>query len=368
MISRLEEDNKVVAILTMSDSFRMFRGNRQNFQEIIKTGKDMGYLVYVLTTRDLIMDSPTVKGFVPSGDQTWEQKTFPFPRIIYNRIPNREDEMRPKVGRKIKACLQHPKIDIYNPYFFNKRQLFSWLDKSRHTRQWAPSTKRLKGLSSLHDMLKQTPYLYLKPEEGKAGRGIMRLKYQKNKNLPFRLQIQNNRSSTTYKAASLERLWRRVYQETRDESYLIQQGIELASLHGRPFDLRILVQKTEHGSWSVTGVGARMAGIHSITTHVPRGGSIEDPEKLLNALFGSEQSEEILSKVRSAAVQIARQIEKGSECQLGEMSMDLGVDDAGSLWFFEANARPMKFDEPMIRKRSLERIFKYCDHLIGRRS
>lgn len=48
---------------------------------------------------------------------------------------------------------------------------------------------------------------------------------------------------------------------------------------------------------------------------------------------------------------------------LGEMSMDLGVDENGGLWFFEANSRPMKFDEPAIRKLSLERIFHYGQHL-----
>lgn len=366
MISRQEEEAKpVVAILTMHDAYRLFKGNRQNFYEIIKTGRDMGFVVYVVTVRDLKLDSPRIRGFVPGADHhSWEQRLFPLPRVIYNRIPYREDEAKPPVRRKIKACLRHPNLDIYNPYFFNKWQLFNWLGHSRLTRKWAPVTRRLKGYNSLQDMVKKQPYLYLKPEEGKAGQGIMRLRVQKGKYFPFRLQIQNDRSSTTYKAASLERLWNRICRETKGGSYLIQQGIELAAVHGRPFDLRILVQKSEHGIWSVTGIGARMAGAQSITTHVPRGGSIEDPEKLLPAVFGSEQTPVILSKARSAATHIAKQIEQGSHCRLGEMSMDLGVDTEGELWFFEANARPMKFDEPAIRKRSLERIFQYSEYLI----
>lgn len=366
MINRLEEDTKpVVAILTMHDSYRMFRGNRQNFEEIIKTGKDMGYLVYVVTVRDLKLGSQTVKGFIPSSDHhSWEQRMFPLPRVIYNRIPYREDEMKPQVRNKIKECLRHPNIDIYNPFFFNKRQLFSWLGKSQLTRKWAPTTKKLKGIPSLYEMVKRYCYLYLKPEDGKAGQGIMRLRYQKNKPLPYRLQIQNNKNSTTYKAATLDRLWERICKETKGDPYIIQQGIELTSVHGRAFDLRLLIQKSDHGGWNVTGIGARMAGSHSITTHVPRGGTIEDPEKLLPTLFGSEQSEVILNKVRNAAVLIAKQIERGGRYPLGEMSMDLGLDTSGELWFFEANSRPMKFDEPAIRKRSLERIFNYCEYLI----
>lgn len=370
MTSRLEGDGKpVVAILTMHDpQNNLFRGNRQNFQEIIKTGKDMGFLVYVVTVRDLRLQSPTVKGYMfNSGDQSWEQKLCPLPQVIYNRIPNRDDEALPWVRRKIKEIQKHPRIDIYNPYFFNKWRLFSWLNKSRLTKQWTPLTKRLKGFPTLHEMIRRKPYLYLKPEDGKAGQGIMSIRFQKNRPLPYRIQIQNHKNSTTYKAASIERLWNRIYQETKGSSYLIQQGIELAQVHGRAFDLRILVQKTDSGNWAVTGIGARMAGAKSITTHVPRGGTIEDPEKLLPLVFGQDQAETILGEVRKAALHIARQIEKCSGYAHGEMSMDLGIDSDGILWFFEANSRPMKFDEPAIRKKSLERIFQYSSYLINQR-
>lgn len=124
--------------------------------------------------------------------------------------------------------------------------------------------------------------------------------------------------------------------------------------------------KNIRGSWSITGVGARLAGKGSITTHVPRGGSVEDPFKLLSSLFGPEDSTDLLNKVKSTAIQIARQIERASGLSHGEMSMDLGVDTLGTLWFFEANAKPMKFDEPEIRQKSLRRIFQYSSFLAGR--
>lgn len=351
----------------MHDPDYMFRGNRQNFQEIIKTGRDMGYQVYVVTARDLKLKQDTVKGYFVGSNQRWEQRQYPLPQIVYNRIPKREDEALPWVRKKIAQCLKHPDLIIYNPFFFNKRELFKWLSTSRYTKKWAPPTRRLRGIVTLQQMLKRMPYLYLKPENGKAGHGIMRVKYQRNKPLPFRIQIQNDKNSNTYKAATLDRLWSRVSKETQGNTYLVQQGIELASVHGRAFDLRVLVQKTEFGHWAVTGIGARMAGAKSITTHVPRGGTIEDPEKLLPAVFGPERTAFILSEVERAAVAIAKQIERGSGYMLGEMSMDLGVDINGVIWFFEANSRPMKFDEPAIRKKSLERIFHYCSYLLNKK-
>ncbi|SIQ94272.1 YheC/D like ATP-grasp [Paenibacillus macquariensis] len=358
-----EEIKPVVAILTM-DSTNGFRGNRDNFVDIVRTGKDMGFLVYVVTIRDLKFTSPTVKGYtLNSSNDGWETHQFPLPQVIYNRIPLREDEEKPWVHRKILTCLQHPDIQFYNPYFFNKWHLFEWLKVSKSTDYLIPQTKRMDGVISLARLLDKHPYLYLKPESGKAGKGIMMLKYKKNKIIPYRLKIQNDRSSITYKSTSLRRLWVRINKETGHSPYIIQQGIALATVDHRPFDLRILVQKTAKGHWGVTGVGARMAGLKSITTHVPRGGTIESPSKLLSTLFGADMSSSMMSRIRTTALIIARQIEKGSGFTLGEMSMDLGIDALGKLWFFEANARPMKFDEPHIRRKSLERIFEYSQYL-----
>ncbi|WP_379135882.1 YheC/YheD family protein [Paenibacillus sp. sgz500958] len=364
MISRIPDDKPVIAILTTSDKERKFCGNRNNFRDIIRTGKELGYFVYVVTVRELNLDSDTVIGYVPTaGGKIWQTIQAPLPKIIYNRIPTREEEEKVPVARKIAQCLEHPDIVLYNPYFFNKWNLFEWLKDSRSTSKHVPQTKRLRSSRTLALMLKNHDNLYLKPENGKAGKGIMRLKYRDDSILPYRLQIQSGKKNVTYKAASLERLWARINKEKGTELYIVQQAITLATHRGRPFDLRVLLQKNGRGGWSVTGVGARLAGARSITTHVPRGGSIEEPESMLEGNFGNDRATAILKNVPTTALLIARQIERASTHILGEMSMDLGVDENGSLWFFEANSRPMKFDEPAIRKLSLERIFQFSQHL-----
>jgi hypothetical protein len=139
--------------------------------------------------------------------------------------------------------------------------------------------------------------------------------------------------------------------------------VKLSSFKGRPFDMRVLVQKNRRGVWQVSGIGARMAGETSITTHVPRGGSIDNPAKLLRGIYGRARTVRILRSAKRMALTIAKQIEKSCGHNLGEMSMDLGVDRRGKLWFFEANSKPMKFDEPHIRKRSLKRMFDYVQYL-----
>ncbi|MCL6459347.1 MAG: YheC/YheD family protein, partial [Gorillibacterium sp.] len=101
----------------------------------------------------------------------------------------------------------------------------------------------------------------------------------------------------------------------------------------------------------------------SITTHVPRGGHIDNPENALISSFGQKRTPLLMKKVEATSHIIAKRIEKAAGYSLGEMSLDLGIDKNGRIWFFEANSRPMKFDEPEIRRKSLERIIEYSHYL-----
>lgn len=359
-LSEVSSRKPTLAILTMDDELLLFRGNRSNFSDLIAAGEDQGFTVYVLTIKHLKFKQSRLTGFAyEKQSQTWQRRSFPFPDVIYNRIPQREDELLPTVRRKIAACIRHPRVHFYNPTFFNKWTLFRWLNKSRTTKGFTPATRKLLSQAGLAKMLGKHPFLYLKPASGKAGAGIMSIHIQPDNPLPYRLKIQENKKSATYKCATLGKLWSRIKKQSKNLDYIAQQGIDLATYNDRRFDLRALVQKNGRGQWDITGVGARVAGMNSITTHVPRGGSIDDPESLLASVFGKDTARRIMTKARHTSLLISRQIERASGHDLCEMSMDLGVDKQGNIWFFEANAKPMKFDEPHIRKRSLERIYQY---------
>ncbi|GLX69606.1 YheC/YheD family protein [Paenibacillus glycanilyticus] len=359
----------VLAILTIEDDEQLFRGNRNNFADLIRTGVDKGFLVYVLTVKNLVLSRSNLRGFVYNEQKdTWQQRMLPFPDIIYNRIPLREDEMLPAVRSKIAACMLDPRIKLFNPSFFNKWYLFEWLRGSKATKPFIPTTRKLLTATRLERMLQKHPFLYLKPESGKAGKGIMTVRVVPDKPLPYLLKVQENKKSSTFSCSDFQKLWNRIKKECAGEPYIAQQGILLASFNDRRFDLRALVQKNDRGKWDLTGIGARVAGSSSITTHVPRGGSIEDPEKLLRSSFNADQARRILIKAKKTSIMIARQIEKGSGSMLGEMSMDLGIDSEGHIWFFEANSKPMKFDEPHIRQKSLDRIFQYSTYLARMRN
>lgn len=361
---RKRRKSTIVAILAMHDDLRPFRGNSQNFVDLIETGQRYALPIYVVTPRDLQLKRRHIYAYTYDKESGgWVRRQVPRPVVIYNRLPFRQDEKDPYVQEVIKQCIEHPHIQFYNPSFFNKWQLFQWLATSQKTKDLIPHTVQWGQKTKLRPLFARSPLIYLKPESGKAGAGVMQLRRAEGRAKPYRLKVQSGRSTTRYRFHSLKGLKQKLRMLIQDEQYIVQQGISLARYKRRPFDLRVLVQKNYKGKWTLTGIGARIAGDKSITTHVPRGGSIGDPQRLLRHAFGSEEAKRILEQVKIYALTIARQIEAGHRQKLGEMSMDIGVDSGGKIWFFEANSKPMKFDEPHIREKSLINTVRYCKYL-----
>jgi len=234
-------DKPVVAILTIEDDTQLFRGNRANFADLIQTGQQMGILTYVVTVKHLKLQAPRILGYIfRESDETWVQAWFPRPHVVYNRIPQREDERLPRVKKKLSALAKQPDIRLFNRRFFNKWSLFQWLNESRATKPYIPETKKLTDSLVLSSLLKRHRLLYLKPVRGKAGVGIMTVTVQPERKLPYRLQIQEEKGSRTFRAGTMRRLWDRVSRQSErlGEPYIVQQGIALACVNNRPFDLR----------------------------------------------------------------------------------------------------------------------------------
>ncbi|MBW7459849.1 YheC/YheD family protein, partial [Paenibacillus sepulcri] len=251
----IQTKRPVLAILTIDDEIQLFRGNRNNFADLITAGREQGFIVYVLTVSQLKLTRNSLDGFIyEEGTDSWIQQKLPFPDLIYNRIPLREDELLPEVKRKIAACLRNPRVILFNPAFFNKWSLFKWLRKTPHTRPFIPATRRLLSQEVLGNMMLKYKFLYLKPVSGKAGKGIMTILLQPEKTFPYRLRIQTDKKSITYNCGSLRKLWLRVRKECSGERYIVQQGIKLAAINDRSFDLRALVQKNQRGQWDISGI------------------------------------------------------------------------------------------------------------------
>ncbi|WP_054971429.1 YheC/YheD family protein [Alicyclobacillus ferrooxydans] len=338
---------------------RHFTDSRADFRDVLETGRSQGAFIYVLPT-ECVRDGDVWSGYVRTGYQKWVPIPCPRPEAVYNRIPNRVLEVN-RHAKHAKMTLRKYHTPMFNPGYFNKAETYDELRRAGLA-GYLPQTldeMTWKGFSS---MLQQNGGVYLKPASSSVGHGIMRVDRTAR---GWRLRVLKHLKCSEYDAPSIAKAWELTKQHRIRGKYVIQQAIPLVEWEGKPCDVRVLLQK--HGlNWQVVGKGVRVAGKNSITTHVPAGGSIVDIDHLLQRAF-PDSATQVDARIEELALNCAAAIDRDFHGELGEMSMDVGVDKEGRVWLFEANSKPMKFDEPHIRERSLAGVILRLKELRRRR-
>ncbi|CAM3895770.1 YheC/YheD family protein [Alicyclobacillus pomorum] len=332
-----------------------FVGARSNFRDIMKTARLRNSFVYVIPT-DHVNRNELWQGYVRSGNRQWIPLPCPRPEAMYNRIPKRNLE-RCETTRTAKTIIHGFGIPLFNPGYFNKATIYRII-RAANLHEYLPETHESLSAESLYRMLRRHPAVYLKPTGGSIGHGMIRVEVC---GADYVVKVLKNAHCQTYVADSPRSLWALVEQHRLVSQYVIQSAIPLIEWNQRPCDFRVLLQKRDQ-RWVVVGKGVRVAGANAITTHVPNGGSIAHAVQVLTQQFGADDTQ-VDQEIERMVVRCAEAIDEYYQYELGEMSMDVGVDEYGHPWFFEANSKPMKFDEPEIRRKSLQGILAHLDEL-----
>ncbi|MBO8141652.1 MAG: YheC/YheD family protein [Firmicutes bacterium] len=352
----------VLGILTTYPDGSSVRGPRwpqwRSFAEIIRHGRKQDVLVYVFSPGGVDWRRRQVLGWrsFGQGARRWALGWFPMPDVVYNRVPSRTAERHPSV----RACLRrflalHGRV--FNPHYLNKSALQRALGRHPKLSRHLPDTIPLTGPAVLRRFADTHRRVYLKAVGGSLGNGTMELARTAS---GWRLRYNPGPGRTrTASFHTWPGAWTAIQRITRGRPYLAQRAIALARADGRPFDLRLLVQKHPDGRWRFTGGAARVAGLGQITTHVPRGGRRMAMEEALAKAFGPEYTAEIGRQVADLAERAAAAMEAATKRRFIEMSMDLGIDDRGRMWIFELNAKPLRFDEPDIQQTRIAYLLDY---------
>lgn len=323
--------------------------------ELIRLGEQAGVLAYVFSPAGVDWTARRVLGFRCGGSSDaastrWRSGTFPLPDVVYNRVPTRIAEGRSAVQRTLRRFYTTLSGRVFNPHYLNKSGVARALRGDPDVGRYVPATSPFGDGSNLQRFAQRHRIVYVKSVGGSLGNDMMRLsptqaggwllKYNAG---PFRTQ-----SMRSYEWGALLSHIRRL---TKGRPFVMQQGIRLATADGRPFDLRILVQKLPTGRWNFTGGAARVAGRGQITTHVPRGGRRLPMNTALEKAFGPAAAGSLAADVAGLATRAAHVLERKLGRPFVEMSLDIGVDRDGHPWIFEMNAKPLHFDERDIQKR-----------------
>jgi glutathione synthase/RimK-type ligase-like ATP-grasp enzyme len=211
-------------------------------------------------------------------------------------------------GLKTKVMMEEPLLRPFIPHT-------AWL------------TKR-----GLDRMLYVFPTVFIKPDKGGGGAGIVRVqRMTEGYSVSFRNQCRKVDRNGLHR--HLESLL------LPHKRYLIQEGIQLATIDRRPFDVRVLLQKPTH-FWVISGMIAKKAARSQFVTNHCKGGTPVALEQALKQMEGVPvPPARILEELKRISLLTAKVLDKRFP-GIRELGLDVGIDQQGRLHIFEVNTRP----------------------------
>jgi hypothetical protein len=339
-------------------------GTRTPFlREILLHSPGKAY-AFAFTPRDVHWQQQTVTGMFANPQGGWLRLNVPLPDVVYNRLASRQADRSPAILALKNRLIRH-RIPFFNWSFYNKSDVYRLLAQQEDIKRYLPQSLIRPSASQFQAMLKKHPFLYVKPTTGSLGKGIFRVA-----TTPRGYTVRSRIASTNmiFRFGTFASMWKHLTRgQGRLHAVVVQQGIRLLAIEGRPIDFRVHLMRDETNAWVVSGMGCKKAGKGSITTHIRNGGTLLTPETALWSLFG-ERADTLLTKIKDVCMQLAQAIVRRSTHHIGELGFDIGVDEDENIWMFEVNAKPGHsiFKHPALReegKRTLSLFYAHCLYL-----
>lgn len=224
-------------------------------------------------------------------------------------------------------------------------------------KRYIPETKRMTK-ESLQDMLNRYGMVYVKPDAGSFGNGVIRVE---SKNGQYKFQAGTVISAFT----DYNELYSGLIRKTRSRSYLVQKGIHLLKYGGQRFDIRVMVQLSPKRQWESTGIVGRVAHPRKIVTNYHNGGTLMAVPTLLKAHMSASQNKQFMSKLRVLGVKVARQLQN-TYPGLREIGIDIAVDKELHPWILEVNTCPDPYIFRILKDKSVFRKVLHYTRTWGR--
>lgn len=237
-------------------------------------------------------------------------------------------------------------------YWNNKLGKYNALKTDSTLAQFLPPTA-VATKPAIHRMLEAYGSVYLKPSQGTAGFGIFKLSRTDH---GYRLRHGSRSRTFKHYDASYDAFAK----AARKKTYLVQKSIPLLRYKGRPFDLRIMVQKNSRQKWEATGIVGRLARPRKIVTNYHSGGKPMPAHELLAPFISKSEQSSYVNRLESISLRISTHLHKFFP-RFRAYGVDMGIDSKQAPWIIEVNSRPDKsIFNALSDKRMYRKIMRYA--------
>ncbi|PYI52704.1 YheC/YheD family protein [Paenibacillus flagellatus] len=206
------------------------------------------------------------------------------------------------------------------------------LVRDRELSRHVPDTREF-ARRVLAEMLDRYGLVYLKPDTGSLGVGVMRIE---KRGREYRCQSGVN----MFAFRSVSGMFGFVRSRMGGRRYLIQQGIRTLTREGRPFDFRVMIQKNPSRRWEPTGTVGRVARPRKAVTNGSQGGTIFRAVDLLRPFARADGADKaVLRRMDRLARRTAARFGRAYPA-MNELGLDIAVDRRLYPWILEVNTRP----------------------------
>ena len=201
---------------------------------------------------------------------------------------------------------------------------------NRLLRRHIPATQLLNA-RSLATSLNHYQVVFVKPVYGSFGNRIMRIARRKD---GYAVQ-QESRISHVPK----QRIARTVFQHTRGHGFMLQKGVSLLHVGGRPVDFRVLLLRPNR-EWEVMGIMGKVATGRRIVTNFNHGGQAVQFRAILRKTGYSQSTiQRLEQQMKRISISAAQQFRKRYP-QCRRLGIDIAIDQRQQLWILEVNTNP----------------------------
>ncbi|WP_223700820.1 YheC/YheD family endospore coat-associated protein [Sutcliffiella deserti] len=330
--------------------------------ELANYSEEIGVIFYVFSLPEHCSE-PHIEGYYFDNNH-WSKSILPFPQVVHNRLHKRSSEKR-ALFEQFTTQLQEWNIPYFNDHFLDKWTVYDLLKEAEHLKPYLPDTV-LFSKEIFKEWVEKYPILFLKPINGSQGKQIFKIcKIKEGFALSYS-SIQQE-VSTTY--SNFTELYKRLSSQIKKKRYVIQEGIELLDLEGRPVDFRYLVHQRENNRWRVTSSTARASKTGQFVSNLAQGGEMLTVSKVLRTKYEKNELSQLRHHLQELALEVANEIGKTSEGIYGELGIDLAIDQSGHPWIIEVNTKPSKNmdSKPSTStiRPSAKAVIFYCLYLIN---